>query len=84
MVTSEGAYKWFNLKQTLVTDYVMTGLTGHLNSLRWFDCNIFLLVFIWVVLRSYGGGWREGGGFTYWAVVGTEGGGVGHFEGSRL
>ncbi|MBR2948017.1 MAG: hypothetical protein IKC17_05460 [Bacteroidales bacterium] len=47
-------------------------------------CNIPLHVFIWVVLRSYGGGWREGGGFTFREVVGTEGGGVGLFEGSRL
>ena len=84
MVTSEGAYKGLILTQTIVTDYVMTGLTGHLNSLRWFDCNIFLLVFIWVVLRSYGGGWREGGGFTFREVVGMEGGGIGFFEVSRL
>ena len=56
VVTSLWAYKWFNLKQTLVANYVMTGLTGHLNLLGWCDCNILLLGFIWVVLRSYGGG----------------------------
>ena len=67
-----------------VTDYVMTGLTGHLNLLRLCDCNIFLQVFIRVVLRSYGGGWREGGGFTFEVLVGTEDSGVGHFEVSRL
>ncbi len=53
-----------------VADYVMTGSTGHLNLLGWCDCNILLHVFIWVVLRSYGGGWREGGGFTFEVVVG--------------
>ena len=84
MVISGGAYKGFNLKQTLVTDYVMTGLIGHLNLLGWCDCNILLHGFIWVVLRSYGGGWREGGGFTFREVVGMEGGGIGFFEVSRL
>ena len=67
-----------------VSDYVMTGSTGHLNLLGWCDCNILLQVFIWVVLRSYGGGWREGGGFTYWEEVGMEGSGIGLLEGSRL
>ena len=56
-----------------VTDYVMTGLTGHLNLLGWCDCNILLQVFIWVVLRSYGGGWWEGGGFALEKVVGLRG-----------
>ena len=67
-----------------VIDYVMTGSTGHLNLLGWCDYNILLQVFIWVVLRSYGGGWREGGGFTFREVVGMEGGGVWLFEVSRL
>ena len=84
VVISEGAYKGFILKWTFVTDYVMTGLIGHLNLLGWCDCNILLHGFIWVVLRSYGGGWREGGGFTLEVVVGMEGCGVGLFEGSRL
>ena len=70
VVTSGGAYKWFNLKQTLVAIHLMTGLTGHLNLLGCCDYNILLQVFIWVVLRSYGGGWWEGG--------------VGLLEGSRL
>ena len=41
VVTSLRTYKGINLKQTLVAIHVMTGLTGHLNLLRWFDCNIF-------------------------------------------
>ena len=84
MVTSGGAYKGLIFIWTLVIDYVMTGSTGHLNLLRWCDCNILLHGFIWVVLRSYGGDWREGGGFTLEVVVGMEGCGVGLFEGSRL
>ncbi|MBR2946999.1 MAG: hypothetical protein IKC17_00195, partial [Bacteroidales bacterium] len=58
-----------------------TGSTGHLNLWGWCDCNILLQVFIWVVLRSYGGDWREGGGFTLKEVVGMEGGGVGFSKG---
>ena len=35
-------------------------------------------MFLWV------SGWREVSGFTLEVVVGTEGGGIGLFEGSRL
>ena len=44
MVISLWAYKWFNLKQTLVAIHVMTGSTGHLNLLGWCDYNILLQV----------------------------------------
>ena len=66
-----------------VIDYVMTGLTGHLNLLGWCDCNIFSLFFA-MLLIVFVSGWWERGGFTYREVVGMEGGGVGIFEGSRL
>ena len=44
VVISLRAYKWFNLKQTLVAIHVMTGSTGHLNLLGWCDYNILLQV----------------------------------------